>query len=198
MNYLAHFHLADGCDELLIGALLGDFVKGPLKGAYPEGWERGIHLHRRIDAITDSDPQLREFARSLGSDYRRYAGILLDICFDRALTVHWARFLEEPIDVFAQRIYRVLTQYSAAIPPEARLQAEKLVEFDVLSGFHQWWMVEGAIERVAARLKRGEVLLSASQLLAERWEAIEACFLAFYPELMQQIERERATLLRTQ
>mgnify|MGYP003629303282 FL=1 len=67
MNYLAHFHLAQqlasrcGLDErdamqqgLLIGGLLGDFVKGPLRGNYPATWEVGIRLHRRIDALTDS------------------------------------------------------------------------------------------------------------------------------------------------
>ena len=55
MNYLAHFHLAarlasergEEGDGLLIGALLGDYVKGPLRGDYPDDWEEGIRLHRR-------------------------------------------------------------------------------------------------------------------------------------------------------
>ena len=53
MKYLAHFHLA-GIDEGLIsGALLGDFVKGPLRGDFDAAVERGISLHRNIDAFSE-------------------------------------------------------------------------------------------------------------------------------------------------
>ena len=52
MNYLAHSHLAarlasergEEGDGLLIGALLGDHVKGPLRGEYPDDVEEGIRL----------------------------------------------------------------------------------------------------------------------------------------------------------
>ena len=58
MNYLAHFHLSHGNDDWMTGALLGDFVKGPLKGERSKALEQGILLHRKIDAFTDRHPQL--------------------------------------------------------------------------------------------------------------------------------------------
>ena len=63
MNYLAHFHLAGDDPAMIGGALLGDFVKGSLGGEYHRDLERGIRLHRRIDAFSDTDfpPQAQQF-----------------------------------------------------------------------------------------------------------------------------------------
>ena len=33
---------------MIAGALLGDFVKGPLRGEYESALERGIRLHREL------------------------------------------------------------------------------------------------------------------------------------------------------
>ncbi|MGA2151478.1 MAG: DUF479 domain-containing protein, partial [Geobacteraceae bacterium] len=51
MNFLAHLYLSGDDPELLVGNLLGDFVKGRLSGNFPDGIERGIELHRRIDSF---------------------------------------------------------------------------------------------------------------------------------------------------
>ena len=55
MNYLAHLYLSDdGTPESLVGALLGDFVKGDDHRNYPPAIQRAILLHRKIDAFTDA------------------------------------------------------------------------------------------------------------------------------------------------
>ena len=75
MNYLAHFHLSYGSDDLLIGALLGDFIKGPLKGERKSLLNRVFWLHRKIDVFTDSHPLLKQAHQLFQPRYRRYAGI---------------------------------------------------------------------------------------------------------------------------
>ena len=45
MNYLAHFHLAGSDNGLIVGALLGDYVKGPLTEQYSAEFLNGIILH---------------------------------------------------------------------------------------------------------------------------------------------------------
>jgi acyl carrier protein phosphodiesterase len=42
--------LSGDASELLVGNLMGDFVKGRLNGRFPPGIERGILLHREIDS----------------------------------------------------------------------------------------------------------------------------------------------------
>ncbi|MGZ7081297.1 MAG: ACP phosphodiesterase, partial [Thermoanaerobaculia bacterium] len=58
MNYLAHLFLAGDSAESMIGNLAGDFVKGVLHDRFPPAITAGIVMHRKIDAFTDSHPQV--------------------------------------------------------------------------------------------------------------------------------------------
>jgi acyl carrier protein phosphodiesterase len=52
VNFLAHLYLAAPTDELLVGNLMGDFVKGrpeSLVGKFPDEVILGIRQHRAID-----------------------------------------------------------------------------------------------------------------------------------------------------
>ena len=56
MNYLAHVFLQRSSPELMVGGMLGDFVKGALGARYSPGVCAGIALHRAIDRYTDAHP----------------------------------------------------------------------------------------------------------------------------------------------
>jgi acyl carrier protein phosphodiesterase len=60
MNYLAHAWLSFHQPFVLAGNMISDFVKGKQQYAYPASVQQGIHLHRSIDAFTDSHPVTRE------------------------------------------------------------------------------------------------------------------------------------------
>jgi acyl carrier protein phosphodiesterase len=81
VNYLAHLYLSGHCPERMIGGLLGDFVKGPLRGDYPPAIEAGILLHRKIDVFTDNLPAVRTALSRFEPPYRRFGGILLDLWY---------------------------------------------------------------------------------------------------------------------
>ena len=85
MNFLAHFHLAWPDEGLVAGGLEGDYHKGPLRGELPPAIERGVKLHRAIDAYTDSHPLIQQLRRDLPRNLRRYAGSLIDLSFDQYL-----------------------------------------------------------------------------------------------------------------
>lgn len=193
MNYLAHFHLSFGDNDLVIGALLGDFVKGPLTGQYPPGIERGIRLHRKIDAFTDSHPELRETLAWFDPRFRRYGGIMLDIACDHFLSRHWERFDSLTLDEFSQRVYHILEQHPE-LPPAARFQAGRLIQYDVLNGFSDWRTVEAALHRVSARLRRDNPLPEAANVLERHYSALEEVFLAFYPQLVRHCHSVRREL----
>ena len=53
MNYLAHAFLSLNDDEIQLGNLIGDFVKGNKYERYPPKIKKGILLHRHIDSFTD-------------------------------------------------------------------------------------------------------------------------------------------------
>lgn len=190
MNYLAHFHLSDGNQDLLVGALLGDFVKGPLTGLYPCGIEQGIHLHRKIDAFTDQHRTLRDTLALFEPRFRRYGGIMLDIACDHFLSAHWSRFHHLSLPEFSNSVYATLDQ-APQLPQAAQAQARRLVQYDVLSAFSDWQTVEAALHRVSARLQRDNPLPEAAAELERHYATLEAAFLAFYPQLVAHCETVR-------
>lgn len=183
MNYLAHFHLAQASDDWIVGALLGDFVKGPLRGAWPAGWEQGMRLHRRIDAVSDRHPLRQQMAQTLPQSYRRYAGILLDVYGDYVLSRHWALFNDEPLAVFKTRVYGLLARHRDALPPPAARMATRLIDYDVLGIYHRWDTVAGTLERIGTRLRGDNPLRDAAAALESHQRELDENFLLFYPQL---------------
>ena len=189
MNHLAHFHLSDGDNGLIIGALLGDHVKGLLKGDYPASWEAGIRLHRSIDAFTDRHPENRQAQQLFEPEYRRYAGIMLDVLFDHFLNRHWETFHHQSLAEFTQQVYQVIN--SNRLPEPADRQAANLERYDVLLSYQHWQTIEVVLERIGQRLKRKNPLAQSAEQLQQHYPALERLFLSFYPQLQQHAQQQR-------
>ena len=194
MNYLAHFHLSDGDDNLIIGALLGDFVKGPLNGVRIKPIEQGIQLHRKIDAFTDSHRLLKQCHQQFDPTFRRFAGIMTDVVFDHFLNIHWQQFNSQPLPLFSERIYQLLDD-NEYLPPSAQYLADRLSEYDVFGNFRHWQTVKGALLRISQRLKRDNPLPIAATELEKNYHLLEETFLAFYPQLQQHVLQQRQLFL---
>lgn len=190
MNFLAHFHLAWPDEGLIAGGLEGDYFKGPLRGQLPAELERGVKLHRAIDAHTDSHPLIGQLRRELPPELRRYAGILIDLSFDHYLSVHWSRFSDVPLAEFNRRIYRILLAQEALLSAGARRMLARLVEHDLLNRYQQWETVVATAARMGERFARRNPFLEVERDLAPARLPIEQVFLNFYPQL-QSFCRER-------
>tara|TARA_R100000687_G_scaffold81982_1_gene80080 strand:+ start:1083 stop:1691 length:609 start_codon:yes stop_codon:yes gene_type:complete len=199
VNYLAHFHLATcaghgDTNGLTVGALLGDFVKGPLRGDWPADWEQGIALHRRIDALTDNHPEVRALLKTLPGEYRRYGGIMFDVCFDYCLAQHWRNFHSSGLPDFAQQVYAILGRHDTEFPLAANKQARRLEQYDVLLAMGNWHTVENMLTRIGQRLKRANPLADSAPVLHERLPEIEAHFLRLYPQLIERLANDQIPL----
>jgi len=75
VKYLVHFFLAGDDEELRLGNLLGDFVKGRVERfEHPGATERlrtGIQMHRAIDAFSDRHPAVHRSKQILAPEYGR-------------------------------------------------------------------------------------------------------------------------------
>lgn len=192
MNYLAHFQLSHGNNGLMIGALLGDVVKGPLKGKHPCSWEQGIQLHRSIDAYTDSHTIIRNCCQLFPKPYRRFSGIMLDMAFDHFLTLHWREFHEENLPSFSTHIYQLLQQ--SKLPEAGRKKAEHIIQHDLLNHYQDWSFIIDVIASIGGRMRVNNPLAQASEVLDEQYQQIEASFLSFYPQLQQQVDLIKTTM----
>lgn len=189
MNHLAHFHLSHGNDGLMIGALLGDHIKGPLIGQWPKPWEQGIYLHRHIDAFTDRHPALAEQRKRFNTEFYRYSSIMLDVIFDHFLSRHWQQFHSTPLSDFSEQTYALLSQQT--LPQKAQEHAKRLAHYNQLNCYHGWQAVDATLKRIGQRFKRSNPLAGAGNELLAHYSSLELLFLTFYPELQQMAKKKR-------
>jgi acyl carrier protein phosphodiesterase len=183
LNFLAHFHLAWPDEGLVAGGLEGDFYKGPLPGTLPSTLERGVKLHRAIDAYTDGHPLIQQLRRDLPQDLRRYAGILIDLSFDHYLSLHWSHFSTVPLGDFNQGIYSTLVAHEGDLSEGAQRMTARLVEYDVLNLYLEWETVLATAARLGQRFKRHNPFLDIDRELSPAKAILEKAFLQFYPQL---------------
>lgn len=188
MNYLAHLFLADATPESLVGAMLGDFVKGAAKNNYPPTIQRNIELHRRIDSYTDAHPIVRSAKTLIAPERRRFAGILLDIFYDHYLAKNWAQFSTVALPAFTQRAYAALQHHHAVLPERLQRMLPFMMAEDWLGSYAQIEWVELTLQRMARRLREGNTLASGMEELHRHYHKFEADFLLFFPDLLALVK----------
>lgn len=194
MNFLAHFHLAWPDRDLLAGGLEGDYCKGPLRGQLPRNLERGVRLHRAIDAYTDGHPRLLALRAALPPELRRYAGILIDLSFDHYLSRHWEDFSAVPLADFTRTVYRSLQASEGQLSERSRRMLARLVEHDILARYTDWSTVPATAERIGDRFSRGNPFTGIGRRLNPLRADLESAFLEFYPQLCDYSARRAAAL----
>jgi acyl carrier protein phosphodiesterase len=145
MNYLAHIFLARETSETMVGALLGDFVKGENRERYGATIEREISIHRKIDTFTDTHLVVSLAKREIGERKRRYAGILLDVFYDHVLAKTWSSYSAVPLSCFTQGFYEALAAYEQVIPANLRLIVPTMIQENWLASYEDFSGVEAAI-----------------------------------------------------
>jgi acyl carrier protein phosphodiesterase len=193
MNHLAHFHLAGDCPGHLTGALLADYLRGPLRGLLPAAVETGVRLHRRIDACTDSHPVVRGLRGGFPAGERRLAGIVLDLYFDLCLARRWERFDARALGDFSATVNAVLRAHRHLLPEAGRLHAERIEQHDLLRRYADEAVVRGALARIGARLGCETAMRRAADTARGHLAEIEDGFLVLYPELLETAASFRAS-----
>jgi acyl carrier protein phosphodiesterase len=188
MNYLAHFHLAGEQPAMIKGALLGDFVKGPLRGQFDAATERGIELHRKIDAFSAGADEIKIASRGLAPELHRYAGIITDVVFDFFLSRHWSIFHGQPLADFAQSIYGTIELDGSDWPIAAQHFRRRLVDYNLLCRYGDWSTVDRVLCSIAERLSRDNPLGHAAASVKPQLDSLESGFLNFYPKIQHYSE----------
>src|SRR3954447_11298225 len=116
MNYLAHAYLSFGNDEILVGNMISDFVKGKTKFDYPINIQKGIHLHRTIDAFTDIHFATRQAKQVFKPAVGLYSGAFIDVVYDHFLARDEKEFLLQGLKNFTEKTYEVLNNHTFLLP----------------------------------------------------------------------------------
>ena len=185
MNFLAHAFLARDSVDLLLGSLMGDFVKGPLTDRYAPAITRGLALHRGVDTYTDAHALVARSRARISPPRRRYAGILIDLFYDHYLARYWSDYAAVPLDQFTAHVYSTLLARRDVLPERLRAIAPRMADTDWLGSYRETASVGEALDRIGTRLKRGNALLDSVEELVANYDSLEEDFRAFFPELMR-------------
>ena len=196
MNYLAHLYLAEQTWDGLLGSLLGDFVKGRPDDRLSETVRRGIRLHRAIDSFTDAHPLHLESRNRIGKSRRRYAGIIVDVCYDHFLSRYWMDYSSESLTAFAERVYDVLREHRDDLPDRLRHIAPHMIADDWLGSYAELANVGRALDGIARRIKRRNTLAGALTEIKANYTALDGDFRRFFPELQSHAQSIRRALVR--
>jgi len=182
MNFLAHLYLSGDDPELLVGNLLGDFVKGRLVGQFPAGIERGIYLHRRIDSFAGQNRHFIRSKRRIDESFGHYRGVLVDLFFDHFLASHWDEFSDITLDRFLSAAYRVVRDHDNDVPEHLHtimpiIFNELLPSYGDISG------IARALQRMSTRITRPNRLRSGEEELRKHYEGFYSDFCELMPEL---------------
>jgi acyl carrier protein phosphodiesterase len=154
MNYLAHLFLADGTAESLIGNLMADFVKGNAHLALPPAVRRGIRLHRRVDAFTDTHPAVQRSIARISPRWGWFSGVILDVYFDYLLAADWERYAAVSLRDFIDHVYTALRQHHDLLPEEMREVVARIIGEDRLMSYSRLDGIAQALARISDRLRK--------------------------------------------
>lgn len=184
MNFLTHLFLSSDIPELLVGNLLGDFVKGRLDGRFPPGIEQGILLHREIDSFAGQNRHFLRSKRRLDQSFGLYRGVLVDLFYDYFLAAHWEDYADVPYSVFISDAWRVLCEHKEFLPDKL----QRIMPFmfrDSLPSYGTIGGIAAVLHRISRfRLKRANRLGEGAEALSRNYGGLYGDFREFLPELI--------------
>lgn len=184
MNFLAHVFISNATDGEIVGALLGDFVKGRAKDEYPDEVRRGIELHRAVDSYTDSHELTADSRLLFSTERRRVSGILIDVVNDHFLARNWESFSNQSLDEFAAQVYTACDRYRDLLPERFQKMFPYMRQENWLASYRELSWIELTLSRMEQR-RNGRILLAAGiHDIRDNYEALQRNFLRFFPQVI--------------
>lgn len=183
MNFLAHCALGSAQPHYVVGGFLGDFIKGPVPTDLPEGIQTGIRLHRRIDAFSAVQSEIKKSVLRLPTTSRRLAPVFVDLVADHFLARHFENAHGEPLTEFSTRTYEILANHEDHLPPQAIRFARFMRERDLFGLYVDLDPIERAFHRIAQRLGREDAVEESMRALRMHYAEFERDFFLYYPAL---------------
>ena len=191
MNWLAHVFLSEPNVQFQLGNLLADVVRGAQRDAMSADFVRGAACHKAIDAFTDAHPVVKRSRARIGSEHRRFSGVLIDVFYDYYLARNWERYSPIALDVYTAAFYASAQAHVIELPPVARTMLERIIRYDLLGSYARVDGVERALRRISTYLesrwhKQFALDQGVRDLIAHEAE-LAADFHEFFPTLQVHV-----------
>ena len=195
MNFLAHAFLSGSNDQLLIGNLIADAVKGDHIDRYSEDIRKGITLHRSIDSYTDLHPLFIRSKSRIQSEYGKFSGVVIDIYYDHFLALTWSDYSDTDLSEYALHVYELMLRNYEILPPRSKRVLPYMIIHNWLVGYSRFqdlqWVFNG-MSRRAKKYKSG--MENAVHSLKNNYEPLKEDFELFFPDMISYAASVRKTL----
>lgn len=184
MNHLAHVLLSGPDDDVRLGGMLGDFVRGGIDPALTIGLRHGIALHRAIDTFTDTHPEICALRALFEAPYRRYAGILIDIWFDHLLARDFSVWSDARLQDFSDDLLHLLYERNTELPESLRRFRLYMQARGLPAGYADQKMISEVLVGVGSRFKHANPLAQGMLELSRLEVELDLAFAGFFPQLV--------------
>src|SRR4029078_1491827 len=185
MNYLGHAYLSFNSPQILVGNMISDFIKGRDKFLFSGNIQKGIALHRYIDAFTDSHPATKKAIEVFRPNYRLYSAPIMDILFDHFLANDRTLFDEVSLKKFSKNIYLHLENNLSHLPNRFLHVFTYMKTEDWLYNYKS---PEGMRKSLHGLVRRATFLKesdTAYNLFLEHHSYLNECFKEFFPDVKE-------------
>ena len=186
MNYLAHAFLSNNDHNLLVGNFIADHLRGnKFDGIGPEIL-KGIQLHRKIDAYSDTHPHFRASKRFFYQGFERYSGILVDIYFDHLLAKHWEKHAAVPLSIFAKEVYKVYHDYRGIMPQRSNRFLDYVLSNNIYEAYKTEEGIFTVLFHLSHRISHGVSLDQSKHLFKANLVQLEEHFSSFFEDAKKE------------
>lgn len=195
MNFLAHAYLSFGQEEILVGNLVADFIKGKDIQQFSVDIQTGILLHREIDSFTDAHPLVKAGQSYLRPKFRHYSSVITDIFFDHFLAKHWERYSEIPLEIFALNTYHSLEKHLPELPLQFGEMFYWMKTQNWLLHYRELEGIQRTLNGMTRRAKFDSKMNESTLFLVEKESEFEVIFFAFFKDL-ETFAKEKLSEIR--
>ncbi len=195
MNYLAHALLSFNKPEILVGNMISDFVKGKTKLGYPVMVQKGMELHRAIDAFTDTHEATAKAKDFFRPDYRLYSGPITDILYDHFLANDETLFSDASLLSFTNSVYQTLEKQTAHLPHRF---LSTLLNMKTDNWLYHYKTKEGIKKSLRGMIRRANFISDSDKaidLFHQHYDALQQCYQQFFPDVKLMAKQKLDELL---
>ena len=191
MNYLAHAYLSFQQEEILVGNMISDYVKGKKKFDYSPRIQKGITLHRAIDTFTDNHPATKAAKQFFRPAVGLYAGAFLDVVYDHFLATDQQEFENDiALQTFSNATYQQLDKYKAVFPERFSRMFPSMLKYNWLYHYQFNWGIERSMTGLVSRAVYLTDAAPAFRIFEKNYDTLKSYYQSFFPELKKYTELE--------
>ena len=186
MNYLAHFYLSYGDEEVLLGNFLGDFVRNKDLDSLPEKVQLGVKVHWEIDRFMDTHPIVKKSKEKL-KRHSHYASVIIDVLYDHFLAKHWHQYHDEQLVKFSSDCYNVIEDRRELLNHKAAMLFYYMKKRDWIQYYPTVEGISGIFRSMAKRTPYDTSMGTAGIDLQNHYNDFEGEFLTYFPLIEKHV-----------